>query len=960
MPVFHTKTIEQILEPVAQQVSQLVVIHEQAEKGAAINDLTGPVGAVGAAVNNLVHVGRETAATSKDEILRKEMPVSFTKVEKASSDLIESTKVLKEDPYSVDGRKLLINGARGILNGTSALLLTFDDAEVRKILEVCRKVLDYIQVAEVVEVLADCVTFVKNLTPGIFNMAKKVEGRIQDLTHVTHRELLQKHIKSVKENIPLLIGSMKAYVSTLQTNVGRAEAQEGRNFIITKVCDDIIEIMRVLQLKVDDEYDLEDPTNLMRKARHRLQEKMKLAKDWLSNPDAEANGLGERALRDIIKQARQVGVLANDPKIKQLCDELDNLIDRISALRAKGLGHSPEALALAKEIDEKLDLLTKLVDDAIAREVAAGTRLPAATTQGQFDQALSWIDDPRSDPNSVGRRAIDALLADGRRLAEQLSGPEKQELLDTIDNVDKLTKRLAELKAQGKGNTPEALEIAAKLKKELEKLKFLLQSGATRGVVDNFMDVLTPIKHLEKAAKAPVDAPNREQEFEDKAGAFEYHTSRMIDSAEQTAVHGKHANRQLVDNIHSAAKDLAELTPQVSHAGKLLLLNPGNATIEAHFDLMKKNWIDKAEEVTALVDAATDAFDFVKHSEDAIRRDQASALVGLEQQNPSVVVAKAGNMARMSNRVTQVAKAEAENSEDPEYKHAVSMSAKELENSISPLVVSAKNVAINPKAQQVHIEFKVSSDGLIEKVVDVKKALDPTPTPPPTPPPDLSTLTVEEPPEVPPPRPPPPIVEGLIAADESQELHSMLEQPPDADNRMAVAAHQLHVEASKWEEEGNLLIQAARQMAMLFAKMSKFITDEEYFATHSKKELIETAKMIAKASTELVKQARQIANKCPDKRMRHDLLLTIDRIPTIATQLKILATVKATMFGANDPQADLEATEMLVGCAENLMGSARSVVKDCEAASIKIRSGQGQIVQWKREQHGSNPLDRRY
>lgn len=41
------------------------------------------------------------------------MPVSFTKVEKASSDLIESTKVLKEDPYSVDGRKLLINGARG-------------------------------------------------------------------------------------------------------------------------------------------------------------------------------------------------------------------------------------------------------------------------------------------------------------------------------------------------------------------------------------------------------------------------------------------------------------------------------------------------------------------------------------------------------------------------------------------------------------------------------------------------------------------------------------------------------------------------------------------------------------------------------------------------------------------------------------------------------------------------------
>ena len=50
-----------------------------------------------------------------------------------------------------------------------------------------------------------------------------------------------------------------------------------------------------------------------------------------------------------------------------------------------------------------------------------------------------------------------------------------------------------------------------------------------------------------------------------------------------------------------------------------------------------------------------------------------------------------------------------------------------------------------------------------------------------------------------------------------------------------------------------------------------------------------------------------------------------------------------------DPQADFEATEMLVGCAENLMGSARSVVKDCEAASIKIRTGQGQVMKWKRE-----------
>uniref|UniRef100_T2MH95 Vinculin n=1 Tax=Hydra vulgaris TaxID=6087 RepID=T2MH95_HYDVU len=954
MPVFHTKTIESILEPVAQQVGRLVVIHEEGEEGGAIPDLSEPVNTVSAAVNNLVLVGKSTVQTSKDEILQKEMPVTFNRVEKASNDLIQASKVLKGDPYSSVGRKLLLDGARGILNGTSALLLTFDDGEVRKILAQCRAVLDYLQVAEVVESLPDCVTFVKNLTPGATSFAKKVEGRIPDLTHATHRDLLEKHKNSATQNIPRLISAMKSFVLTLENGKGKAEAQENRNFLITKISDDIIEIMRVLQLKIDDEYDIEDPTNFMQKARHKLKEKMKIAKDWLSNTDAAANGLGEQALREIIKQARQVGILANDMKIKNLCDELDRLIDQIADLRIKGMAQSPEAMRLAQEIDDRIQRLTKLVDDAIANETTSGKRLPAATTQGQYEQALNWIDDPRSEYNGTGKRAIDSLVEDGKRLAEHFSGPEKQELLDTVANIQHLTKELAHLKSQGKGNTPEAQQIAKQLKRELEKLKTILQTGAVRSVVDSFMDTMTPIKHLEKAAKAAIDTPNRDQEFEEKAGAFEYHTSKIIESAEQTAVNGKHANKQLFYNIHSAANDLAEITPQVSHAGKLLLLNPGNPTIELHFDNLKNHWIEKASEVTALVDTATDAYDFVKESEAAIRKEQENAMVGLEQFNPSFVVSKGGNMVRLANRVIQVSSAEAENSLDPEFQENVNSSVARLRESSSPLVQCTKNVALNPKSVQVKIEFKNTGDELIGRIVEVKNALD---TAPPLPPlPDMAKIKIADKHEVEylgPARPPPPVafpvVEGLIEADESRELRSILENVPDADNRMAVAAHQLHVEASKWEEEGNSLIQAARQMAMLFAKMSKFITDEDHFNTHSKRELIETAKGVARASVELVKRAREKAKDCPDKRMKAELEMTIYSIPTIATQIKILATVKATMFGANDPQADLEATEMLVGCAENLMASARYVVKDCESATIKIRAGHGKVACWKKE-----------
>ncbi|KAK8747665.1 hypothetical protein OTU49_016523, partial [Cherax quadricarinatus] len=165
MPVFHTKTIEGILEPVAQQVSRLVILHEEAEDGNAMPDLEKPVMAVSKAVVNLVKVGRETINSSDDPILKQDMPAALHRVESAAKLLEEASSLLKADPYSQPARKKLIEGARGILQGTSALLLCFDESEVRKIIRECKKVLDYLAVAEVIETMEDLVQFVKDLSP---------------------------------------------------------------------------------------------------------------------------------------------------------------------------------------------------------------------------------------------------------------------------------------------------------------------------------------------------------------------------------------------------------------------------------------------------------------------------------------------------------------------------------------------------------------------------------------------------------------------------------------------------------------------------------------------------------------------------------------------------------------------------------------------------------------------------
>ena len=66
MSAFHTKTIASVLEPVAQQVSQLVVLYEAGQQGQAMPDLVSPIGVVMECVNNLAKVAESTALQSND------------------------------------------------------------------------------------------------------------------------------------------------------------------------------------------------------------------------------------------------------------------------------------------------------------------------------------------------------------------------------------------------------------------------------------------------------------------------------------------------------------------------------------------------------------------------------------------------------------------------------------------------------------------------------------------------------------------------------------------------------------------------------------------------------------------------------------------------------------------------------------------------------------------------------
>ncbi|XP_028324622.1 vinculin-like isoform X2 [Gouania willdenowi] len=483
MPVFHTKTIESILEPVAQQISHLVIMHEEGEvDGKAIPDLTVPVAAVQAAVSNLVRVGKETVQTTEDQVMKRDMPPAFIKVENSCSKLVQAAQMLKADPYSVPARDYLIDGSRGILSGTSDLLLTFDEAEVRKIIRVCKGILEYLTVAEVVETMEDLITYTKNLGPGMTKMSKMIEERQQELTHQEHRQMLLSSMNTIKELLPVLISAIKIFVSTKSNRgAGVEEAERNRRFTFEKMSAEINEIIRVLQLTTwDEDAWANKDMEALKRSLAVIESKMALAKNWLKDPHAQPGDAGEVALRVILDEAGKVGELCTGKERKDILatnKALGQMTDQIVDLRARGQGPTPSCVQRAGQCSQGLDLLFGKVDVA-ARRLEALINAKQAIAR-RLDAAQAWLADPNGGPE--GEENIRALLAEAKRIADLCEDPkERDDILRSISEIAGLTNRLVELRRQGKGDSPEARALA----KQIGAALLNLQSKTNRAVAN--------------------------------------------------------------------------------------------------------------------------------------------------------------------------------------------------------------------------------------------------------------------------------------------------------------------------------------------------------------------------------------------------------------------------------------------------------------------------------------------
>ncbi|XP_048268683.1 vinculin isoform X15 [Bombus terrestris] len=981
MPVFHTKTIESILEPVAQQVSRLVILHEEAEDGNAMPDLGRPVQAVSMAVANLVKVGKETINSSDDALLKQDMPAALQRVEGASRLLEEASAMLKQDPYSGPARKKLIEGSRGILQGTSSLLLCFDESEVRKIIRECKRVLDYLAVTEVIETMEDLVHFLKNLSPCLSKVSKEVSAREKELTHQVHREILVRCLEQVKTLAPILICSMKIFIHIIsQGNKGAEEAAENRNYLAGRMSDELNEIIRVLQLTTYDEEEWDaDQLTVLKKAQSAIESRIRAAYDWLDDGLALRGGVGEKSLRQIVEQAQRLAERYLPPSqaepLQKLTSQIVTMTNALCELRQNEKGTTPQAEALARGIKEKTNELRNAIASAIEAADKSGTTQTAHTVAGRLEQANKWLLNPQHDDKGLGQRAIALIIHEGKKnqqhvasVAEGLPGIHKAEILQLCDEVDNLSHQLGDLCTHGQGNTPRAQEIARQLSHKLYELKNRIQQAVVSRVVEDFIDITTPLKQFTDAVLAPEGTLGRDQNFNDKTHALQTFSNRAAKTARMVAAGGSGGNKKLAEALTASASQVESLTPQLINAGRIRMTYPDSKAADEHFENLRQQYAETMQRARALCDEATDSGDFIRTSEEQMQKHSFLCEEAIAKSHPQKMVDNTAAIARLANRVILVAKQESDNSEDPAFIQRVNQATDILQNSVAPMVQDAKLVAININDSNAVSRWRESNRALLSNVGQVRKAIIIQPDL--IPPPEVSQLHLNDvdyyydygnndevvpprPPlpggDIPPPRPPPP---------ETDDEDEMFMHAPQPNQPIMMAAHGLHQEVRQWSSKDNEIIAAAKKMAILMGRLSGLVRGEG----GNKRDLIACAKAIAEASQEVTRLAKELARECTDKRIRTNLLQVCERIPTIGTQLKILSTVKATMLGAQETlptweelmlygtEEDQEATDMLVGNAQNLMQSVKETVRAAECASIKIRTASGMKLRWVRRQ----------
>ena len=464
---------------------------------------------------------------------------------------------------------------------------------------------------------------------------------------------------------------------------GAGEAAENRNYLSGRMQDEVSEVIRVLQLTTydEDEWDSDNLT-VMKKTLGLIESKMQAAHDWLQDPNALQGGVGEKSVRQILAHALKIAdrsLPLDADHIRKLSGDITSMTDALCELRSSGQGASPQAETLARNIEMRLNELMATANQAIGRVEKSGIQQPAPTVAGRLEQARRWLEQPGADDRDIGRQAIHLVVDEGYKIASVLPAPLKDRVVELCNAIERDTAELTQLCREGKGGEARALMLGKKIAGNLEDLKTAIQTALVDKVVEDFLDIGSPLKQFTDCVLSPHPTEaDRDRDFAEKSANLGNFSNRIVNTARMVAMGSGTGNKKAAESLLATASQIESLAPQLINAGRIRMVYPENKAADEHFENLRSQYAETLQRGRILCDDATDSKAFIKRSLLRMQEHTGHCEDAIRAGNAIKMVEHTSCLGRMANRVLQVAKQEAENSEDPRFISSLNISADQL------------------------------------------------------------------------------------------------------------------------------------------------------------------------------------------------------------------------------------------------------------------------------------------
>lgn len=492
-----------------------------------------------------------------------------------------------------------------------------------------------------------------------------------------------------------------------------------------------------------------------------------------------------------------------------------------------------------------------------------------------------------------------------------------EQLLADPDNVE-LQRQFAMKKAQ--------------YTKALEDLKQAQTTAAMQTCVEAFADPALTTKPLVNFAKAK-DTPG----FVAASRAFIAANKSMNTEAKNMAEHIEDASKA-AEIRRAAVRNEEVLLPSVVHAGRVVLENPNDVAAKQHLEKMTQQWEDAKDKLESDIIKVVDPVAFANGIKMAIESNIKKMRAAIQNQDTEAFEMAKAKLQHLAKVSRSHALREAANTEDPVMKQKYLDASEQVETSLAQVVNNA-DAAFRANDAASLAQFDKSAQQLIsgaqlminaadhprleaERVAAAEAAEEAAQRAA-----DLARKNEEE-----------KAADRVRLAQESERIAKENEFNPTTE--VGKTATGLRNEVNKWDTEGNRLVEHARNVTELTKLLG------EYDSANNKGEMIKTAKLISKDAEGAAREAMKVCAQCTDKRLQHQLRVLAEKIPTQATQLKIIASVKAANPG--DDSTD----QQMVVCAKALMDTMTEMMRAVATASIRLKAdvnAKETALVWKRK-----------